>query len=150
MTTSTRIAFVPNFANAYAHRLAVGVSRFARPTEGFVVREFVVGKGLTGVPAAFAGWKPDAVVASLPAESEEILHELASEGRPVVNTARVSPAAGRAVVVGDADGLLRRGHWSLHLVWPASHPRSSSPIRPQSQTACETDTDATPNRTAFR
>ncbi|HEX6964129.1 MAG TPA: substrate-binding domain-containing protein, partial [Lacipirellula sp.] len=100
-----RIAFVTQWDSAFFRQLASGLSQFAKPANGFILREFVLGRFAKELPPTFRSWSPDAIVSFIAADQTELLAELAACGRPLVSTARIEPLPNCGIVLGDADEL---------------------------------------------
>ena len=109
-----RIAFVSEWSNAFARQLTSGISHFAKPDNGCVLREFLVGESNTELPAALEAWRPDAIVSYIQASRADLLNALSAQGRPLVSTSRMEPGPNRAVVLGDAEELYRLVHSHFH------------------------------------
>jgi LacI family transcriptional regulator len=109
-----RIAFVAKRNSATVRRLASGLSQFAKPANGFILREFVLGSDATELPPTFRTWSPDAVVSYIASDQKELLAELAACGRPLVSTSRIAPFPNCGVVLGNADEVFDAVYQHFH------------------------------------
>lgn len=105
-----RIAFVTKTVTANTRHVASGLSRFAKPSNGFILREFFLDPSAKELPAAFESWSPDGVVGLVSDDEVEIISALTAGNRPFVNTARMAPGPGRGIVLGDAEEVYRAVH----------------------------------------
>lgn len=105
--TLVRIAFVCEELNYFTRQIAVGVSRYAMPANGFITREFVIPWEDRRLPPSLRSWEPDAIITFVAAEDSDILKPLIEQGLPIVSTARAEPTPYRAVVLGDAKQVYR-------------------------------------------
>lgn len=104
-----RIAFVAKAETAYTRQLVSGLSQYAKPSRGFIVREFFFGREMGKLPASFDAWSPNAIIGFFNSEDLDVA-AITAGGRPLVFTSREEAMPGRGVVLGDADEVYRFVH----------------------------------------
>ena len=91
MAQPIRIAFLQAAPRVYTQRLAVGISRFASFSNGYVMREFSLGEeDRVELPTTLKAWNPDASFQAIGANRW-----------PIVSAVRAIPSSHRAVVTGN-------------------------------------------------